>query len=500
MNLAAIIDQAARCRAASPAIVFNGRSITYAALNRAVDRVAALVRRLGLDPGDRVALLAPNRPEWVAAYYGVIRAGGVAVCLSAAYRRVEIDHLLRDCRARLLITAEALRDQVSDISGLPGLEEILSMDHEPLASVFDDQGPGDSGLRPVDAEADDACAILYTGGTTGTPKGAMLTHANILFTSQNVCYHERTSPDDRAICFMPLNHVFGGNHIMNATFYGCATLVLHTGFDMDRVLASVRDDRVTRFYAVPTVFIRMLANTEAKKAFETVTYCFSAATSMASEIVRQWKSVFGLTIHESYGMTESSSLVTFNHLYRHRIGSVGVPAGVVQVRLVDDEGRQVPTGQTGEVVISGPHVMKGYFDRPEESAAAIRDGWLHSGDIGRFDEDGYLYIVDRIKDLVISGGLNVYPSEVEEVLYTHPAVDECSVLGLPDAEYGEAVTAFIVARPGQTMDQDGLRAFCKQSLASYKTPRRFIQVEELPKSPAGKILKRRIREIYDRTG
>jgi long-chain acyl-CoA synthetase len=353
--------------------------------------------------------------------------------------------------------------------------------------------------RPLPAvaahtDADDPCVILYTGGTTGTPKGAMLTHRNILFTAQNVCYHEATRPEDRSLCFMPLNHVFGGNHIMNGIFYGCGTLVLHEGFDLDRIVASVKEDRVTRFFAVPTVFIRLLADAGQKRHFSSVNYCFSAATSMASEIVRKWTDAYGLTIHEAYGMTETSSLVTYNHMYRHRIGSVGTPAGIVEVRIVDPEGNPAPQGETGEIAIRGPNIMKGYWGKPEETAAMVRNGWLHSGDVGRLDRDGYLFIVDRIKDVIITGGYNVFPSEVEEVLYTHPAISECAVVGLDHEVYGEAVTAFVVLQRGFEFSHTELVAYCKERLASYKVPKEFRPVEQLPKSSTGKILRRMIRE------
>jgi long-chain acyl-CoA synthetase len=299
-----------------------------------------------------------------------------------------------------------------------------------------------------------------------------------------------------ALCFLPLNHVFGGVHIMNSTFYGCGTLVIHKSFDMDRLLSSVRNEKVTRFYSVPTVFIRLLNTAQSREYLKSVNYCFSAATSMASEIVRQWREKFNLTIHEAYGMTETSSLVTFNHMYRHKIGSVGTPAGIVEVKIVDEEDNELPPGESGEIVIRGPNIMKGYFNRAEETGKVLQNGWLHSGDVGRLDEDGYLYIVDRIKDLIISGGLNVYPTEVEEILYTHPAVEECAVIGMPHTEYGEAVSAFVRTKPGIACREEDLIAYCKKSIASYKAPKKIIFVQELPKSPAGKILKREIRESF----
>jgi long-chain acyl-CoA synthetase len=293
---------------------------------------------------------------------------------------------------------------------------------------------------------------------------------------------------------MPLNHVFAGNHIMNSTFYRGATLVLHQSFEMDEILSSVETNEVNRFYAVPTVYIRLLNAPDIKKHLQSLNYCFSAATSMPSEVVRQWQRTFGHDIHEAYGMTETSSLVTFNHISRHKVGSVGTPAGVVEVKLVGKNGREVGPGEDGEITIHGPNVMKGYFNKPEETAKAMPKGWLHSGDVGRFDEEGYLYIVDRIKDIIISGGLNIYPTEVEEFLYSHPAVEECAVVGIPHEEYGETVTAFIRLKESQTASDEEIIRFCEEKIASYKIPKKVFFVTDFPKTPQGKILKRELRQ------
>ena len=318
----------------------------------------------------------------------------------------------------------------------------------------------------ADCDADDTCVILYTGGTTGIPKGAMLTHKNLLYTAQNVCYHERMVSEDRGLCFLPLNHLFAGNHIMNSIFHACGTIVLHTGFDMEEVIASIKANGVTRLYAVPTIYIRFLNTPECHGSLQSIGYSFSAATSMPPEIVRQWKDTFGLNIHEAYGMTESSSLVTFNNMYQHKVGSVGTPANIVEVRIADETGMSLKEGEEGEILIRGPNVMKGYYNRPEETEKALEGGWLHSGAVGRFDEDGYLYIVDRIKDMIISGGLNVYPTEVEDMLYGHDLVEECAVAGLPHKEYGEAVAAFIRLKQGYEVEETKLIRFCKERMAS----------------------------------
>jgi long-chain acyl-CoA synthetase len=323
----------------------------------------------------------------------------------------------------------------------------------------------------------------------------MLTQEGMNFSSQTTVYCERSTEADQALCFMPFNHVFGQIHIMNATILSCGCLEILPGFDLDRIVEAIAAGRVTKFYAVPTVYIRLLSLPNLEKKLGKLRYCFSAAASMAREIVKQWKERTGLTIAESYGMTEGMP-VTYNHYYpeRHRVGSVGTLVQGVEVQIRDTAGNRLEPGQEGEICVRGRNVMKGYLHNPEGTRAAFWEGeWLRSGDIGLFDEQGYLYIVDRLKDMVITGGENVYPREVEEVLYQHPAVEECAVIGLPDLEWGERVTAFIVPKAGETIDAEELKSFLKLWLAPFKVPKEYISVGELPKSPAGKLLKRKLR-------
>jgi len=497
VNLANIIHWGATYFPEREALVFEDKALTYEELNACIHSVASYLRERGIRRGDRVALYADNRPEWIMIYYGVIALGAAVVCMSAAYKRYELEHRINDSDPVLMVTTEAHSSCVPPREELPRLGEVLVIEKDDtLSSLGETKGAGAERVQIVDCDPGETCTILYTGGTTGTPKGAMLTHQNLLYTAQNVCFHERMVATDRSVCFMPLSHVFASNHIMNSGFYAGATLVLHQGFDMDEIVSSIAANEVTRLYAVPTVYIRLLNHRGCHNHLSSIEYSFSAAASMPSEVVRQWMDRFGLHMHEAYGMTETSSLVTFNHLYRHKMGSVGTPAGVVEVRIVNEAGIEVSQGEKGEILIRGPNVMKGYYDNPDETAKAIKeDGWLHSGDIGFLDEEGYLYIVDRMKDMVISGGLNVYPKEVEEVLYTHEAIEECSVVGTPHEEYGEAVTAFIKLREDKAASEDELIRFCKEKMASYKAPKRIVVLEALPKTPQGKILKRELRKI-----
>ena len=274
----------------------------------------------------------------------------------------------------------------------------------------------------------------------------MLTHENIKSSVHNVCHFERSNQEDRALCFLPPNHIFAQMHIMNSMVYAGGSLVIQPSFDLDKVMDAIRRYRVTKFYAVPTIYYRLLQMDDLKEKLGSVNYCFSAAASMPGEIRTGVEVTTRLNIHESYGMTETATMVTYNHYIRHVVGSVGTPVNIVEVQIRDPQGNVLGPREEGEICICGPNVMKGYLNHPDETKAVFWGDWLRSGDIGVFDEDGYLYIIDRIKDMIITGGENVYPREIEEVLYKRPEVGECSVIGLPDKEYGEKVTACIVLK------------------------------------------------------
>jgi len=282
---------------------------------------------------------------------------------------------------------------------------------------------------------------------------------------------------------------------MNTSVLSAGCLEMIPAFDLDRVLDVLKSGRVTKFFAVPTVYVRMLTLDNLKEKLGAVRYCFSAAASMAADIIRQWYDRTGLKIYEGYGMTEAAPTVTFNHYYRHVVGSVGTEVPNVEVQIRSPEGDQVPQGVEGEICVRGPNIMKGYLDNPDATRQAFWDnGWFRSGDVGLFDKDGYLYIVDRIKDMIITGGENVYSTEVEEVLYTYPDVQECAVVGLPDKEWGERVAAYIIPKVAADIDPEALKNYLKARLSAFKVPKDFIVINDFPRSPAGKILKRNLRE------
>ncbi len=494
MNVADMLDKNARYFPDRPAIIEGDITISFSQLHQDVNKAASSMVGLGLQPGDHVALCAPNSYAWVVVYYAAIKAGAVAVTFSHLLKKDELTKVMADCRPKILFTSDDKLADLEDHRAASYLFAVVSNNGDiSFLSLLD---KGDRQFTTVNRHRDDTAAILYTGGTTGSPKGAMLSHQNLKSSIFNTAHYERCTMDDRALCFLPLNHVFGQVHIMNSTIYSCGATILQAAFDMDPVLDALTKYKITKFYAVPTIYIRFLGLPNLKETFQSVRYCFSAAASMAQEVVKAWKEKTGLNIFESYGMTESAAMVTYNHFYRHKAGSVGTVANIVEVEIRDPNGNVLPQGERGEICVCGPNITKGYLNNPQETQAAFWGNWYRTGDIGVFDEEGYLFIVDRLKDMIITGGENVYSREVEEVLYAHPVVLECAVVGMPDAEYGERVTAYVIPQPGKHIDTAALKAYMKERLAGYKVPKAFIEVADLPKSSAGKLLKREIRDAY----
>ena len=493
MNIGNIIERSAHFFPTHPAICSDSVEISYHALNERINRVASALAALGISPGDRVALNVPNSLEWVIFYYGVIKTGAVSVTLPGLMTDAERMHVINGALPKCIFTTDDNIRQLEPLRGPGVLETIISASGDIRFERLCDSGS--SRFESIDRDRHDTAAILFTGGTTGIPKGVMLSHENIYTAITNVVFNERSNENDRALCFLPFNHVFGQIHIMNATFLSGGCIELIPAFDLKQVLAITTASRVTKLYAVPTVYVRLLAVENLRKKLGAVRYCFSAAASMAVELVQKWKEQTGLDIHEAYGMTESASMVTYNHYYRHVIGSVGTPVGTTEVQIRDADGNPVERGHEGEICIRGRNIMKGYLNRPQETQEAFWGEWFRSGDIGFMDASGYLFIVDRIKDLIITGGENVYPREIEEILYTFPEIAECAVIGLPDREWGERVTAMLIPATGCTIDVDKLKSALKTRLSAYKVPKEYNIVEELPKSPSGKILKRNIRTI-----
>ncbi len=496
MNLSSNLEKSAFFFPDRPAVCENDQATTYQQLNEKSNRIATALIKMGIKPGDFIGLLAPNSMDWIAFYFGVLKAGAVAVTFSSLLKGEEISLLVRHSKPRIIFTYDEKLDELLRLKDSIGLEKIISPNGDISLSKMIETGS--SIFKAAERDRVDTAAILYTGGTTGLPKGAMLTHEGINFSSFSIVHFERSTENDRALCFMPFNHVFGQIHIMNATIMSGGCLEILPSFDLGKTLDLMAAGRVTKFFAVPTIYVRLLGLNDLSEKLGKLRYCFSAAASMPREIVKQWKERTGIKISESYGMTEGMP-VTYNHFYpdRHVVGSVGQPIHGVEVQIRDTSGNPLEQGHEGEICFRGRNVMKGYLNNPEGNLSAFWEGgWLRSGDIGLFDPDGYLYIVDRLKDMVITGGENVYPREVEEVLYIRPEVQECAVVGFPDKEWGERVAVFIVPKPGQTINQEELKVFLKSRLSPFKVPKEYIIVNEMPKSPAGKILKRELRKQF----
>ena len=495
MNVSQHIERAAKLFPDKAAILFEDRRITYQQLNQYVNKIANAFSAHGLETGDRVALHLPNIPEFVICYLAAQKIGAIAVSVNPMLTASELTFILNDCGAKLICTVADLLPNVP-LDACPDIDHVLVCegDGHGYPTIAHWAENGSSQATALDLDRDTAAALLYTSGTTGFPKGATLTHGNIVSNIWTTVHHAGFRPDDRMPLFLPAFHVFGQNFIINATFQTYATVVMCRRFEPDSVLASIGRERITMFFAVPTIYINLLNMDLSGYDLSSIRYEFSAAATMPKEISLRWTERFGRPVFEGYGLTECSPFACYNHDFAHRFGSVGTPVENFEIKIMDENDEELPSGTWGEICIKGPGVMKGYWNRPEETDEALRNGWLHSGDTGTMDEDGYVYIVDRIKDMVNVSGFKVWPAEVEQVLYKHPAVRELAVYGVPHEQKGEVVKAAIVLKENHRVTNDEIVTFCKEHLATYKVPSLVDFIPELPKSPTGKILKRILRD------
>ena len=491
-NLRFVLAQAAAEHGNRPAVRLDSLVLSYAELRDAAARLTSLLPSLGIEPGDRVAVMLPNVPAFPIAFYGALGAGAVVVPMNPLLKSREVSYYLSDSGAKLLFAWHATTGEAAKGAAEAGARVVEV--HEPdLADLL-------AGLAPVPATApgaadDDDAVLLYTSGTTGRPKGAELTHAgltrNARLTAVTLLH---AGPGDVVMGCLPLFHVFGLTCAMNAAIAAGSTLTLIPRFDPARALQVIGRDKVTIFEGVPTMYAAMLHDPAASSAdVSSLRVCISGGAALPVEIMRGFEQAFGCMILEGYGLSETSPVASFNHPDKVRKpGSIGTPVEGVQMRVASDDGAGLPAGQIGEIVIRGHNVMKGYWRNPQATAEAITDGWFRTGDLARIDDDGYFYIVDRKKDLIIRGGFNVYPREVEEVLYKHPAVAEAAVIGIPHADLGEEVAAAVKLKPGKTATPAELRSFVRERVAPYKYPRHVWIVADLPKGPTGKILRREV--------
>jgi long-chain acyl-CoA synthetase len=490
-NLASIVTESAGRDAAAAAVVLGPTSLTYGELDDRAARLATLLRERGIEPGDRVGVMLPNVLEFPVAYYGILRAGAVVVPMNVLLKRREIAYYLEDSGAKLLLAWHGFLEDATTGAADAGAE-LIAVEPGEFAALLD----GVESMEGIaEVEDEDTAVILYTSGTTGQPKGAELSHVNLI---RNADVSSRTNttvgPGDIVLGALPLFHTFGQTVSMNASILVGATLTLVPKFDPGQVLETMARDGVTHFYGVPTMYGALLHH-PGREDFDTSTLrvCMTGGSSMPVEVLRAFEDAFGAIVLEGYGLSETSPVASCNHPNMERkAGSIGTPIEGVEMRIVDENDAEVPQGDVGEIVIRGHNIMKGYWGRPDATEEALRGGWFHSGDMGREDEDGYFFVVDRKKDMIIRGGYNVYPREVEELLYEHPAIREAAVVGVPHDEWGEEIGAAVVLEPGAEASPEEISAWVRERIAAYKYPRVVWFLEDLPKGPTGKILKREI--------
>jgi long-chain acyl-CoA synthetase len=491
MNLATTLTDSARAHPDNVAVKFDDVELSYRFLDGATTHFAGLLAAKGVSPGDRVGIMLPNVPYFPVCYYGVLRAGAVVVPINVLLKRRELVFYLQDSGARVLFAWHGLAEDAQAGARQAGAECVLI---EPGA--FEGMvGEASPRTEVKDRSQGETAVILYTSGTTGTPKGAELTHANLLGNCEIAGSLFDLNCDGVVLGALPLFHSFGQTCAMNAAIKAGAMLTLIPRFDPVKALEVVERDRVNVFEGVPTMYGAILHAPE-RERYDTSTLqtCASGGAAMPVELLRGFEEAFGCTVLEGYGLSETSPVASFNHPNRERkAGSIGTPIRDVDMKVVDENDNEVGVGEVGEIVIRGPNVMKGYWNRPDATQEVMRDGWFHTGDLARVDGDGYFFIVDRKKDMIIRGGYNVYPREVEEVLYEHPAVREAAVIGVPHHELGEEVGAAVALKEGTSVAAEELQDFVKGKIAAYKYPRIIWFVDELPKGPTGKILKREIK-------
>jgi len=514
LNLSLILEESAKRYPSKAAFICGDAVFTYEQINEAANKVANGLKAIGIQPGDKVAMTCPNLPQFPIIYYGILKLGAVVVPLNVLLKKEEIAYQLNDCDAKAYLcysgTPEIPMGEMgyaafnhspqcgnfftimpkagmsSSVAGIPTLDDLLK-----------EQSPC---FEMHQSNADDTCIIIYTSGTTGHPKGAELTHSN-LFMNALVCTDlMAVEKEDRVLVALPLFHIFGMTCQLNTGVYNGCTLILLPRFEPQIAFDAMQKWKVTVFSGVPTMYWALLHHTNPDFDYDSVARnlrgCTSGGASLPLEVLRGFEKRFEVSIFEGYGMSEGSPVVTFNQVHSGRKpGSIGTPVWGVEVKLVDVDGKEVPIGEKGELLYRGHNVMKGYYNNPEETENILQGGWLHSGDIAMKDEDGFYYIVDRIKDMIIRGGMKVYPREVEEVMMRHEAVSLVAVVGVPHEQLGEEVKAFVVLKADKFVGEADLIAWTKENIGSYKYPRSVEFVKVLPMTATGKILKKELKRL-----
>jgi long-chain acyl-CoA synthetase len=488
-----------------PAFYFRDETITFTELDCAANKYANALSGLGIGPGDRVCLFSPNRMEFLYAYFGIIKLGATMISLSVMLKADEAKYIIDDAQAKALITTEYLYSTIEPVRDkLKSVENILYLDDNPPEGITAlpplVEKASDEFTSP-DIDPDSMACIIYTSGTTGRPKGAMLTHANLLHNLESAADLLKTTSDDVALIpGLPLFHLLAQICALTSIYCGVPSVLMEF-FAPQMVLENIAKYNCNSFSGVPTMFALLLNDPEIDNYdLSSLRVCFSSSAPLSLSLLKRFEERTGAIITEGYGLTEATALVTSNHSEAERKpGSVGVPIRC-EVRVVDEADKDVQTDEVGEIIIRGKNVMKGYYNKPAETAEALRENWLRTGDMGKFDADGYLYVVDRKKDLIITGGFNIYPAEIENALYKSPKIAMATVIGIPDEIKGEIAKAYVVLKDGETATEQEIITFCRERIANYKAPRAVEFRDTLPTTPTGKILKRQLRAEVLGTG
>ncbi len=513
-----ILEDAVRDFPENEALIFLGRRISYEVLGKWVEWFTSGLSQLGFKKGERMALMLPNCPQYIVAYYAVLKLGGIVVNVNPMYVERELAFQLKDAGAQGILTLREILPRVKAVQSQSPLKRILLTDlADPLRDVIPEKfsPSGDcsvyaygevleigKGLPPplVAVNPDETALLQYTGGTTGVSKGAMLSHRNLVSdVVQCVAWNvDAVRGEERMLAAIPFFHVYGMTVAMNEALYLAAAIILLPRFNVDEALEAINNHRPTRFPGVPTMYIAINNHPRIREYnISSIKVCSSGSAPMPVEALKKFEELTGGKISEGYGLTEASPVTHANPFFgKRKIGSIGLPRPDTDSKIVDLETgeKELPPGEAGELCIRGPQVMKGYWNRPEETEKALRNGWLYTGDIAKMDEEGYFFIVDRKKDMILCGGYNVYPREIEEVLFQHPKIQEACALGVPDPYRGETVKVFIVMKDGQQATAEEILEFCRANLARYKVPTLVEFRKELPRSHVGKVLRKVLRD------
>jgi long-chain acyl-CoA synthetase len=502
LNLAEYLVAAAAQYPEKTAVRHEGTEISFLELDRAASRLANGLRDLGLLPGDRCMVMMPNSIHYIALYYALAKMGVAMIPASFLFRSHELTYILKDAKPKAFIGAAPYLEEIGRVFAAYEAPPITLALNPPAQGGFKDleAAYAQEGSFPIyPTRPDDTLNILYTSGTTGDPKGGELTHGNLARNAAILARMRGTiEPDTVVIGALPLYHVYGITSVMNVSMYLGLTVELFTHFEPEAVIAVTEQEARTIFFGVPTMLNRLIQAAEERRPRRTsLKFCISGGASLPVEFIRRFETLFATKIHEGYGLTECPVCVENPYDRPAKPGSIGRPIPEFSARIVDEKGTELAPGGIGELLIKGPAVMKGYLNRPQATEETIRNGWLHTGDIARMDDDRYIYIVDRKKDLVIRGGYNVYPREIEEIIYQIPEVSEAAVYGIPHPDLGEEIVAVVLPKEGTSIDPEAIKAYVKERVAPYKYPRIVtVSKEPLPKSGSGKILKKEIRKQH----